>query len=165
MELFIRIVDGQPFEHPIFGENFRQAFPDIDVDNLPSEFARFERIEKPNTCGTFEVEESSYQWVDGIIKDVWTARSMTSEEETQKRNELTDKANAIVSIMKKVAQFNSEKTSNQEAKNAWIDFLTELNNWVLIDPTNPKIPSPPRISDDGSVLTNNLSGNTPNVIG
>ena len=41
MELFIQIRNGQPFEHPIFGDNFRQAFPDVDVDNLPPEFARF----------------------------------------------------------------------------------------------------------------------------
>ena len=44
MELFIRVKDGQAFEHPILGDNFRQAFPNINVNNLPSEFARFERI-------------------------------------------------------------------------------------------------------------------------
>ena len=41
MELFIRIKDGEPFEHPIFGDNFRAAFPDIDSDNLPPDFVRF----------------------------------------------------------------------------------------------------------------------------
>ena len=88
MELYIRIVDGQPFEHPIFGDNFRQAFPEIDVNNLPVEFARFERVEKPNTCGTFEVEECSYQWVDGIVKDVWAARAMNEEEAAIRQSEI-----------------------------------------------------------------------------
>ena len=31
MRLFIQIRDGQPFEHPIIEDNFREAFPDIDI--------------------------------------------------------------------------------------------------------------------------------------
>ena len=57
MDFFIRIKDGQPFEHPIFGDNFRQAFPDVDVNNLPSEFAKFEHGEKI-TIGVYEVLEN-----------------------------------------------------------------------------------------------------------
>ena len=46
MELFIRIDEnGQAVDHPIMGDNFRQAFPDIDVNNLPSNFARFFKSE------------------------------------------------------------------------------------------------------------------------
>lgn len=98
MELYIRIVNGQPFEHPIFGDNFREAFPQVDVNNLPSEFARFERIEKPNTCATFEIEECSYQWVDGIVKDVWTVRAMTAEEIVIKQSEIDTEAAASARI-------------------------------------------------------------------
>ena len=82
MELYIRIKDGQPFEHPIFGDNFRQAFPDVDVNNLPPEFARFERVERPE-LGEYEVfdpAEPVYELVDGIYKDVWYKRNTTSEE-------------------------------------------------------------------------------------
>ena len=84
MELFIRIVDGQPFEHPIFGENFKEAFPDIDTNNLPAEFAKFERIECPDTTGPFEFYVGSYQFVNGIVKDVWTLQQMTQEEREAK---------------------------------------------------------------------------------
>lgn len=82
MELFIRIKDGQPFEHPIFGDNFRQAFPDVDVNNLPPEFARFERVERP-VLGVYEVmvsEDATYELIDGVYKDVWHKRDMTAEE-------------------------------------------------------------------------------------
>lgn len=82
MELFIRIKDGQPFEHPIFKENLLQAFPNIDVNNLPPEFVRFERVEQP-TLGIYEVltsQASTYELVDGIYKDVWHKRNMTDEE-------------------------------------------------------------------------------------
>ena len=84
MELFIRIKDGQPFEHPIFGDNFRQAFPEVDVNNLPSGFARFERIARP-ILSVYEVmisPEPTYELVDGVYKDVWHKRDMTTEEKT-----------------------------------------------------------------------------------
>lgn len=88
MELFIQIRDGQPFEHPIFEGNFREAFPHIDPNNLPPEFARFERIEPPQH-GVYEVVLGpSYQWVDGIVKDVWEVRPMTAQEVSNKQTSI-----------------------------------------------------------------------------
>ena len=87
MELFIRVKDGQPFEHPILGDNFCQAFPDVDLDNLPPEFARFERVERP-TLAVYEImvsDQPTYELVDGIYKDVWYKRDMTAEEKTAKQ--------------------------------------------------------------------------------
>lgn len=87
MELFIQIKDGQPFEHPIFGDNFRLAFPDLDTDNLPAEFARFERVICPSLVyATLNNPDPTYQWVDGIVKDVWNITPMTAEEITNKQN-------------------------------------------------------------------------------
>ena len=88
MELFIRIVDGQPFEHPILGENFRQAFPDIDTENLPKEFAKFVRVQKP-TLGVYEIYEGvSYGLVNGVWTDVHSIRQFTSEEKLAKQNQV-----------------------------------------------------------------------------
>jgi hypothetical protein len=84
MELYIQIRDGQPFEHPIFGDNFRQAFPHIDVNNLPPDFAEFQRVPPNVQPGPFEVAEISYQWFDKIVKDVWSVRPMTEEEKSAK---------------------------------------------------------------------------------
>ena len=87
MELFIRIKDGQPFEHPIFGDIFRQAFPDVDVNNLPSKFARFERVKRP-VLNMYEVmisETPTYELIDGVWTDVWHKREMTAEEKADKQ--------------------------------------------------------------------------------
>ena len=86
MELYIRIKDGQPFEHPILGDNFREAFPDIDTNNLPPEFASFTRIETP-VEGAYEVYEGvEYQLQeDGSYMDVHSTRDMTVEEKTAKQ--------------------------------------------------------------------------------
>lgn len=73
MELFIQIVDGQPFEHPIHGDNLRAAFPHIDVNNLPPEFARFVRVPPPEPDeGKYIFSATcSYQWDGDVVKDVW----------------------------------------------------------------------------------------------
>ena len=86
MELFIQIRNGQPFEHPIFGDNFQQAFPNIDTDNLPESFARFLRIEAP-VAGVYEVYEGvTYEWQDGSVTDVHHVRAMTAGEITAKQD-------------------------------------------------------------------------------
>jgi hypothetical protein len=90
MELFIRIKDGQPFEHPILGDNFRQAFPDVDTNNLPAEFARFVRVAAP-AVGPYEKNQTvSYQLVDGAYTDVFTVEQMTAEEIAAKQQAVKD---------------------------------------------------------------------------
>jgi hypothetical protein len=98
-KLFIQIRDGQPYEHPIFESNFREAFPHIDPDNLPLEFANFERIEQPMT-GQYEVNEGvTYEWVNGVVKDVWHVRPMTDEEKAAYDNEMAQaKAEALARL-------------------------------------------------------------------
>lgn len=83
MRLFIKIVDGQPFEHPITDENFREAFPDVDMNNLPEGFAEFIRVEPPTT-NRFEVcEKGAYEKVGDKYTDVYLVRPMTEEEKTE----------------------------------------------------------------------------------
>ena len=87
MELFIRIKDGQPFEHPIFGDNFRDAFPDVDVDNLPPEFARFERVEPP-VADVYEIYEGvEYVKVGDKYTDKHNIRKMKAAEKKAKQKQ------------------------------------------------------------------------------
>ena len=88
MKLFIQIKDGKPVEHPIFLDNFQQAFPAIDINNLPPEFANFERIPVPK-LGEYEVYEGvTYEWLDGVVKDFHYVRPMTDDERTAKQEEI-----------------------------------------------------------------------------
>jgi hypothetical protein len=84
MELFIQIRDGQPFEHPIVESNFREAFPNIDTENLPPEFARFQRTPRPKVSVDETTDAPIYGWDDGIVKEFWTIRPMTDEEKAVK---------------------------------------------------------------------------------
>ena len=84
MSYFIRIKNNEAFEHPIVEDNFKQAFPNIDIDNLPDEFARFVRVAPP-TLGPYEIwTGATYEWDGDVMKDVHQIRDMTEEEKLAK---------------------------------------------------------------------------------
>lgn len=75
--------DGQPYQHPIFEQNMREAFPEIDLDNLPEGFCHFVRVNRP-VLGPYEKNQTcSYVAVEGVEKtytDHWSCENMTAEE-------------------------------------------------------------------------------------
>ena len=89
MKLYIQMSGGQPHEHPIVEWNFKQAFPDIDVNNLPPEYCPFVRVEAP-ALGVYEKNQTvSYGLVEGLAgtyTDIWTCEDMTAEEKLAKQN-------------------------------------------------------------------------------
>lgn len=143
--LFIKVVDGQPFEHPITEENMRQAFPEIDLDNLPSTFTVFERVPKPphTERGIFEVFEAQYQWVDGVVKDVWVLRPMTDDERAE-RIEADLKAETEILAWRKriwasIIDSQTDPVIVQQAQ----QHLEALNQVVIVDPYNINWPERP----------------------
>jgi hypothetical protein len=89
MDLYIRIDnENKPVDHPIMENNFIQAFPKIDVLNLPRNFAKFKRVDKPS-IGIYQVYEGIiYEWVDGVVKDVHQVRDMTEQEILSLQNQV-----------------------------------------------------------------------------
>lgn len=80
MSLYIRIKDGQPFEHPLTVENMSLAFPHVDLANLPSDFMLFERVEKRDTQ-LYEVYLGhEYKIYENVVKDEHIFRPMTLQE-------------------------------------------------------------------------------------
>jgi len=88
MELFIQIKNGQPFEHPILGDNFRQAFPNINTNNLPEWVARFVRGPAP-AIGVYEIYEGlTYEKRGEVYTDVHHIRQMSNEEKLSKQEDV-----------------------------------------------------------------------------
>ena len=145
MELYIRIKDGKPFEHPIFGDNFRQAFPSIDTNNLPPEFARFVRVAAP-TVGMFEVYiDCVYQMVDGVYTDVHNMRPMSAEEKAAKIEQA--RANLRPNWTLNEETLERVKPPRPTVKGDYpYRFDFEANDWAI----NPEPPVPSWIpSADG----------------
>lgn len=74
MKLYIRMVDGKPYEHPITEVNMRQAFRKVNLDNLPPDFLPFERVPRPAPDAGKRIVSATvrYEVIDGVVKDVWT---------------------------------------------------------------------------------------------
>jgi hypothetical protein len=165
MNLFIKLQDGQPFEHPITEENFVLAFPDVDLNNLPNWVARFERVERP-PVGMFEVDEGfTYENIDGVVRDVWHIRAMTALEQEAKNESIRNECLVNIEALKTYALKNVNSASTEENRVAWQSYLDVLNAFILVDPFDHQLPSAPRISASGIVLSTTASGSAPNVIG
>jgi hypothetical protein len=148
MECIIRIVDGQPFEHPILMDNFMSAFPKIDVNNLPSQYAKFERLEQPvlldgqthyHNVGHHYVFDSAM----GKWKDEWFLIDMTDAEKAAKRAEGETIVNNILTNLKVFAQ-TSLDSATEEQKPSWQTYLDQLNALTYDDPfavTWPTVPT------------------------
>jgi hypothetical protein len=153
LELYIQIRAGQPHEHPIFADNFKLAFPDVNVNELPADrFAKFIRVDQP-AIDTYEVYEGvTYQWFDDVVKDVHSVRPMTTKERTAKTAELTRMANQIK--LDRIAIINDMLTTetDEAAQTLWLDCLTAHEAWVLesVNPITPAFPLFPRKDEAGN---------------
>ena len=167
MELFIQIRDGKPYEHPIFGDNFREAFPHIDVDNLPPDFARFTRIPKPEfRVQDFKVvgDEPTYEWGDGVVQDVWSVRDMTELEKQEALAAAAKGAAELVAYMRERAIENLALQITDAGKAAWQAYIDLLETYKVADIFNPAIPAPPRLDENGNIMSLAAPGSAPDVI-
>ena len=165
MELFIKILNGQPFEHPILGDNFRQAFPHIDVNNLPPDFAKFIRVDEP-IVGVYQIADGpTYEWDNNVVKDVWTIREMTEEEKENKNIILTTTILERIETLKDISRSIINNDENTLLVEEFTKYLNLLDHYKVLDPSNPQIPILPKFDENGNLLSNNSQGNPPNVVG
>ena len=121
----------------------------MDTENLPDTFAKFIRVDAP-VPDTYEVYEGvSYQWVDGVVKDVHSVRAMTDEERAEKTAELEAAANQAK--LDRIALIN-DKLTTETAQTLWLDCLTAHEAWVLesVDPITPAFPRFPIKDEAGN---------------
>jgi len=77
---YIRVVNGEAFEHPLMEENLRQVIPNFDPDNLPPGLEKIERKPIPQVKFLETYVGSSYQKIDGAWQEVHNVRPLTKEQ-------------------------------------------------------------------------------------
>lgn len=84
MKLYIKLLNNKPVDHPITRENMETAYPEVDLEKLPYDWAEFERVAPPQ-IGVYEVSEVFYEWDGNVVKDTWYVHEMGPEEKFQKQ--------------------------------------------------------------------------------
>ena len=89
MNLYIQIDEnGKTVNHPIMEENLRQAFPGIDTNNLPSNFAKFQRTAAPTRTAYEKDPRVTYELRGDVYTEVYHGEYMTREEAIELQNQV-----------------------------------------------------------------------------
>ena len=159
MKLYIKIENGQPVGHPITAENYKQCFPEHNVDDIPDGYAEFVRVPKPS-YGPYEccAEYSTYVWDNNIVKDHWDIRPLTDKEKNQSMEFHKSRWIEIGGTERHPSWIFNEETcsyvppiplpsdANTLPQNRFYDWDDESNNWVIKSNDNdiPFAPEWPR---------------------
>lgn len=136
MNLYIRLKNNQPFEHPITEDNLLKSLPQVDVNNLPDYIARFIRTNKP-TVGVYEIAEVSYVIENNVVREDWIVRRMSELEIKQKQESYksfwyTLYPNSSFIFDETTCSFVSPIEYPNDGKTyEWSDIA---NNWIEIIP-------------------------------
>ena len=157
MDCFIRIVDGKPFEHPIHPDNFKDAFPEIDPNNLPEGFAYFKRVEKPFNPNPFKLHDCEYKLVgSNTWGDVWTERDATPEEEVAIKIDLDRQVRELKIIYRDVATSTFSSTTNTDIRTFCTNYINTLEQYNITDYRSIAVPQPPLLDANNKLF---IAGN------
>lgn len=130
-----------PVGHPYAIWNFKQLYPEIDLQNLPENWAFFRRNPIPqellvlNSQSVLKIPESTYVWSEGVVEDSWGIRDMNEEEKIAYYTNLRANyhhnvrlLNNNIILLKSWANHNIKAMENSEEWQAWLDSIPETIN-------------------------------------
>jgi len=158
MNLYIQIKDGKPDQHPLIESNVLQVWPDIDLNNLPPNLAKFRRIQQPDATvlpvSHFQTAVCTYELAeDGVTyQDTWRVKDMNDDEKYMvTKKQKADNQAQMDSFKGWVAGQVENTTGNTQT--AWQNVLDQLNLLdITTDPFNITWPTPPRFDADGDLI-------------
>jgi hypothetical protein len=174
MNLYIEIKDGQPINHPISESNLLEAFPNIDLNNLPPRFAKFNRTnqedvnitippemakQKKLTKTKYVLHEDGQTW-----KDTWEIVDLEQHEIDEIENK-HKKINLIFSQhklkhLKRTANSIFHSLTDPDEIQVWKIYFKMMNKIKSHDPHDQLIPTYPVLNSNGKFVSNlDSSGN------
>jgi hypothetical protein len=133
--LFIKIVDGQPVDNPVYESNLIQVY-----GYVPPEYQPFTRVQ--NTITTVTIYQNltdTYQEVNGQWQDVWVISEQTTEEKAVTTAKIN--ADGVAQQQALIANANTQIANltaqgDTQGVETWNTYLASLNAWVM-PPINP----------------------------
>ena len=138
--LFIKVVNGQPVDHPKIDINLEQVYGSIE--NIPSEYQPFMRVSQNVKPGPYQTPACSYQQIDGVWQDVWTLVDMTEAEILVRQQEIHNWATSAEEAVRRKIERRLLETSDENEIAVINQYIAILNAWEL-DLTAPSFPPPP----------------------
>lgn len=141
LNLFIKLENGEPVNHPTTEENLLQFYPDLEVNNPPDGWGKFIREPHPDMNFFETVDTVNYELSEEYTKqfgtktwhDVYTIREMTPEEKEQKclsffSKKLEDLHPSFNSVS---GMFIPTKPMPQDGK--FYEWVPNMNMWVDVE--------------------------------
>jgi len=155
MNLYIKVEDNQPINHPVLESNLLQTFVD---GIIPPEYEKFERIPFNEELKKNQLQKAKCVYVkneNGIWQDSWTVEDLVGEEREKQIKMLTEGANEALRIQKAYAEQlinHCIQISDLDGYSIWNQYLNLLNNWEIksVAPTTPAIPYLPTKDFEGN---------------
>lgn len=142
-ELYIQLRDGQPYEHPILADNFREAFPDVDTTTFPNEhFARFVRLPRPKNPRGQVYDHTTYEWDGDVVTDVHHFRDITDEEREAQKAQVIEEA---IKFKAARIEFINEMLNagfSEAGHSLWAACLEKHQSWMTDETQHPSEPVP-----------------------
>ena len=138
--LFIKIIDGQPVDHPLLDINLKHIYGSLE--DIPPEYKLFLRVPQNVTPGHFQKAVATYQEVDGVWQDVWGIEDMNEEETVAREKEIHAWATQAETSLRRKTEMILNESKNPDEIAALTQYLSLLDAWEL-DITNPVFPNPP----------------------
>jgi hypothetical protein len=138
--LFIKIIDGQPVDHPVLDINLEHIYGSLD--NIPSEYQVFMRVPQNVVPGHYQKAVATYQQVDGIWQDVWIVEDLNEEETLARQQEIHTWLLETETTLRRKTEKLLAESKNPDEIAALTQYVSMLDSWEL-DITNPNFPDPP----------------------
>lgn len=143
MKLYIQVDEnGQCMNHPALEENLLHA-----LGSIPDHWEPFERIPQNITVNRYQNAVCSYQKIDGVWKDVWTAEEKSDAEKSIIKQKIIEEANQQKQAALSSATDLMSLYTDPDALAALQTYIDELNAWVLVDELNPNFPEYPKLPE------------------
>jgi len=139
MNLYIKVENEQPVDHPVFMDNLFQAF-----GGIPDEYKPFIRVARPEAgvYQTFDSDSPTYEFNSsiGYWWDVWSLRDMTDAEKLAKQQKVQNDWASMPDASNFTAWVFDETTCSFEPPTPRPTdgkpyfWQGTTNSWVLIPP-------------------------------
>jgi hypothetical protein len=132
--LFIKVVDDQPINNPVYESNLIQAY-----GYVPPEYQPFTRAQQNVTPLIYQNVTDTYQDVNGQWQDVWVISEQTTEEKVATTAQIN--AGGVATQQSLIDNANTQivtltEQGDTQGVETWNTYLVSLNAWTM-PPINP----------------------------